>query len=142
MGELKNCIGGEFWGVWEGLYECFKFNLCCYNILKIKNILIISLNLSLSIKIFFQKIWKIHQFPPIFLTPQIPPFQTLKQSLKKLCFTSQRYKYNMKGTWLYKVRWNYFSKKCYKLNHLNRISTTYYFYVIDDVKSSFIHGYL
>jgi len=38
--ELKNCIRGEFWGVWEGLYEFFKFNICCYNILKSKNIYI------------------------------------------------------------------------------------------------------
>ena len=52
---LKNCIGGGFWGVMEGLYEFFKFNLCCYNILKIKNILIISISLSFSKKLFFQK---------------------------------------------------------------------------------------
>ena len=44
LGELKNCIGGGFWGVMEGLYEFFKFNLCCYNILKIKSILIISIS--------------------------------------------------------------------------------------------------
>jgi hypothetical protein len=35
--ELKNCIGGGFWEVLKGLYELFKINLCCYNILKIKN---------------------------------------------------------------------------------------------------------
>jgi len=28
--ELKNCIGGGFWGVLEGLYEFFKFNLLLY----------------------------------------------------------------------------------------------------------------
>ena len=43
--ELKNCIGGEFWRILEGLHEFFKFNLCSYNILKIKNILIISINI-------------------------------------------------------------------------------------------------
>jgi len=57
--ELKNCI-------WWGLYEFFKFNLCNYNILKIKNILIISINLSLSKQIFFQKIWKNSQFSSYF----------------------------------------------------------------------------
>jgi len=31
-----------------GLYTFFKFNLCCYNIFKLKNILIININLSLS----------------------------------------------------------------------------------------------
>jgi len=41
--------------VWEGLCEFFKFNICCNNILKIKNILIININLSLSKKILFQK---------------------------------------------------------------------------------------
>jgi len=39
----------------EGLYEFFKFNICCYNILKIKNILFINISLSLSKKILFQK---------------------------------------------------------------------------------------
>jgi len=38
FGELKSCIGGGFWGILEGLYELFKFNLYCYNILNIKNI--------------------------------------------------------------------------------------------------------
>ncbi len=55
LGELKNCNGGGFWRVMEGLYEFFKFNLCCYNILKIKSILIISISLSFSKKLFFQK---------------------------------------------------------------------------------------
>jgi len=32
-----------YWRVLDGLYELFKLNLCCYNILKIKNILIISI---------------------------------------------------------------------------------------------------
>ena len=54
FGELKNCIGGGFWGVWEGLYEFFNFNICYYNILKIKNILILGINLSLSKKILFE----------------------------------------------------------------------------------------
>jgi len=45
----------EGFGVKEGLYEFFKFNLSCYKILKIKNILIISINLSFANKILFQK---------------------------------------------------------------------------------------
>jgi len=45
-----------YWrGVLEGLYEFFKFNLCCYNILKIKNIIIININLSFFKKLIFQK---------------------------------------------------------------------------------------
>ena len=52
---LENCIGECFWRVWEGLYKFFIFNICCYNILKIKNILIININLSLS-KISIPKI--------------------------------------------------------------------------------------
>jgi len=55
LGELKNCIGGGFWGVLEGLYKFFKINLYGYNILKIKNILIISINLSFSKDILFEK---------------------------------------------------------------------------------------
>jgi len=55
FGEQKNCIGGGFWGVLKGLYEFFKYNLCYYNILKIKNIVIISINLSFSSKLLFQK---------------------------------------------------------------------------------------
>ena len=85
MEELKNCIGGGFWGVWENLYEFFKFNLCSYNILKIKNILIISINLSLFKKILFQKMWKISQFPQYFSPPKAfpsPPLRTPKQSLR------------------------------------------------------------
>jgi len=41
-----------FW-VLEGLYEFFKFNLCCYIIFKIKNIVIICINLSFSKKLLF-----------------------------------------------------------------------------------------
>jgi hypothetical protein len=41
--ELKNCIGGRFLEGFGGLYEFVKFTLCYYNILKIKNILIISI---------------------------------------------------------------------------------------------------
>jgi len=37
----------------EGLYEFFKFNLCCYIIFKIKNVAIICINLSFSIKLSF-----------------------------------------------------------------------------------------
>jgi len=53
--ELKNSIGGRLWRVLEDLYEFFKINLCCYNILKIKNILIISINLSFSKNVLFDK---------------------------------------------------------------------------------------
>ena len=38
-----------------GLHEFFKFYLCSYNILRIKNILIISVNLSFSKKITLSK---------------------------------------------------------------------------------------
>ena len=53
FGELKNCIGGGFWGVMEGLYEFFKFNLCCYIIFKIIKIVIICINLTFSKKLLF-----------------------------------------------------------------------------------------
>jgi len=51
--ELKNCIEGGFWGVLKGLYEFFKFNLYCYIIFKIKNIVIIYIHLSFSKKLLF-----------------------------------------------------------------------------------------
>jgi len=85
--KLKNCIGWWFWGVWEGLYEFIKFNICCYNIFKIKNILIISINLSPYQNILFQKMWKLFQFSPIFLSPKVflsPPLQTSKQSFRRV----------------------------------------------------------
>jgi len=50
MEELKIFIGGGFWWNLDVLNKFFKFNLCCYNILKIKNILIININLSFSKK--------------------------------------------------------------------------------------------
>jgi len=73
----------------DGLYECFKFNLHCYNILKIKNISwpknnnisIISISLSFSKQILFHKTWKISPFSHMFLILQNSPFQTPKQSL-------------------------------------------------------------
>jgi len=40
----------------EGLHEFFKFNLYSYSIIKIKNILIININLSFSKKLLSQKI--------------------------------------------------------------------------------------
>lgn len=40
FGELKNCIGGR---IFEDLDKLFKYNLCNYNILKIKNMLIINI---------------------------------------------------------------------------------------------------
>jgi len=39
--------------VLEGLYKFFKFHLCCYIIFKIKNIVIIYINLSFSKKLLF-----------------------------------------------------------------------------------------
>jgi hypothetical protein len=48
FGESKNCIGGGFLWVFECLHQFFKFNLCSYCIFKIKNILIISNDLSFS----------------------------------------------------------------------------------------------
>ena len=70
----------------EGLYEFFKFNLRCYSILKIKNILIISINLSFSKNILFKKMWKISlflslHFPPPKALPS-PPLRTPKQSVR------------------------------------------------------------
>jgi len=61
-------------GVLDGLYEFFKFNLCSYNILKIKNILIISVKLSFSNKLLFQKIQKILRFSFRFSILQSLPF--------------------------------------------------------------------
>jgi len=78
FGELKNCIGGGFWRVLKGLYEFFKFNLCSYNILKIKNILIININLSFFKNLLFQKMKKILSFSPIF------PFRSSPNSQIKL----------------------------------------------------------
>jgi len=66
--ELKYCIGGGFEKVLEGLYELFKFNLSFYNILKIKNIIIININLSFSNNLLFQKM-KDFSTIPIFFTP-------------------------------------------------------------------------
>jgi hypothetical protein len=46
--------------VWRSLLEFFKFNLWCYNILKIKNIVLYINDKHLciiSIKILFQKMW-------------------------------------------------------------------------------------
>jgi len=40
-------------GFLEGLYEFFKFTLCCYIIFKTKNVVIICINLSFSKKPFF-----------------------------------------------------------------------------------------
>jgi len=52
----------------EDLYEYFKFNLGCYNILEIKNALIIKIGLSLSKIMFFQKMLKISPLLYIFFT--------------------------------------------------------------------------
>ena len=74
--EIDDIERGKFWGfiflhstksfsfrgtqivserVLGGLHEFFKFNVCSYNILKIKNILIISINLSFSKKLLLHK---------------------------------------------------------------------------------------
>ena len=47
LGELKNELEENFGGFRRvyNLYEFFKFNICLYNILTIKNILIIRINL-------------------------------------------------------------------------------------------------
>jgi len=50
----KIVLGGGFWGVLDGLYEFFKFNLSCYIILENKNIVIIDINLTFSEKLLFQ----------------------------------------------------------------------------------------
>jgi hypothetical protein len=50
LGEFKNCIGGGFWKVLGGLDQFSKSHIYCYNSLNIKNILIISIHLSLSTK--------------------------------------------------------------------------------------------
>lgn len=61
MEEIDKHINGEdlnpkFWKkIMEGLYKSFKFNPCCYDILKIKNALIININLTFSKKISSQK---------------------------------------------------------------------------------------
>jgi len=49
--KLKNCRRR----VLKGLYEFFKFNLCCYIIFIIKNIVIICINLSFSTLLIFLK---------------------------------------------------------------------------------------
>ena len=51
--EFKNWIEGQFSSVLEASYQFFKFNLC-YNIFKIKNILIININLSFSKKYYIK----------------------------------------------------------------------------------------
>ena len=63
-----------FWGGLKGLHQFFKFNLC-YKISKIKNILIININLSFSKKTLFQKMLKDFS---LYISP---PLQTPKQSL-------------------------------------------------------------
>jgi len=55
FGRTKKLYWRRVFGDLEGLHEFFKFNICSYNILKIKNILIISINLSFFKKLLFQK---------------------------------------------------------------------------------------
>jgi len=62
--EIEDFGRGGLWGtkkfywkrILEGLYGFFKFNLCYYNILKIKIILIININSSFYKKKLFQKL--------------------------------------------------------------------------------------
>jgi hypothetical protein len=56
----------------EGLYDLLKINLCCYNILKIKNILIKSIQLSFPTKTVSQKIGRFLDFSIYF-----PPFKAI-----------------------------------------------------------------
>ena len=79
----KNLYWRRVLGVWKDLYEFFKYNLCCYNILKIQNILITSITLSLSKTILFKKMWKISQFSFIFFTPQSHSFSFSPNSQTK-----------------------------------------------------------
>jgi len=72
FGGTQKFIGGGFFRVLGGLYENFKFNPCCYNILKIKNTSIINISLSFSKKILFSKNVNHFSVFPIFPTPQSP----------------------------------------------------------------------
>jgi len=72
LGELKNCVGGV-WRVLGGLRKFFKFNLCCYNTFKVKNTLIISINLSFSTKPLSQKIRQIYLVFPLISSLQNSP---------------------------------------------------------------------
>jgi len=71
--------------VLEGLYEFFKLNLCCYIIFKIKNIVIICINVSFSKKLLLNFLKDFSIFPHIFHPQSLlfHPLQTRKQSLKE-----------------------------------------------------------
>jgi len=73
--------------VLEDLYEFFKMILCGYNILKIKNILIISI-IYHSLKIHSLEKCERFLYFPIYFTPSeslpFPPLQTPKQSLGEI----------------------------------------------------------
>ena len=72
-----------------GLYEFFKFKLCCYIIFKIKNIIIICINLSFSKNYYFKFFERFLHFPSYFPHLKVfpsPLLQTHKQSLKLLVF--------------------------------------------------------
>jgi len=88
FGSLEEALGKKGRSEWKkhrtlrgesfGGIHFFKFNLCRYNILNIKNLLIISINLTLSNKILIQKNVKdfsIFHHPPIGL-PSPPNSQT------------------------------------------------------------------
>jgi len=63
--KLKKCIGRMFWEDLENLHEFFKFNISIYNILKIKNILTININL-LEKNYSFTKCERFYPFPLYF----------------------------------------------------------------------------
>jgi len=55
FGGIQKLYWRKIFGVLLGSYEFFKYNLCCYNVLKIKTIIMININLSFSKKLVFQK---------------------------------------------------------------------------------------
>jgi len=64
--------------------EFFKFNLCCYNILKIKYILIIKINLIFSKKNTLSENVKDFSIFPYIFHPKSSPFSPPPNSQTKL----------------------------------------------------------
>ena len=73
----------SFGGVLKGLYEFFKFNLCSYNIFKIKNIVIIALIYHSLKNYSFRKFKRFLHFPSYFPLPQSPSFPSPPNSQTK-----------------------------------------------------------
>ena len=63
----------------EDLYKFFKFSMYCYNIFKIKNILIININLSFSKKVLLKNV---NDFSVFLIFPSNKAFGKTKK-LKK-----------------------------------------------------------